>query len=377
MCFLGSIAFMQSQNTFTSDQVTGEASVTVESLLERVEQIGTVSGNVRDHFTSRELRMLNVHFNGVQNLAPRVITQSNSQVITAGDDIACASPTSFRDNNMFRVFDLAGVFGVLDGFEVNAVEFAIGTITTPSGFPITANIYSVTPGSFPGSYPAGLTLQGTAVYTATNADMASMITLPLTATIPAGEAMVMELVLEDDGSDTNFMRFGCNSNGETGPSYIMAADCGATSPTKFSDLSLTLGDDEIAAPGPTLIFGINNATENLISFSIDDPDGFTVVGPSSAIDFENAGAIDPNNTGDAYVLDNAGRFFKVDLASGVYTSLGTIAAPGGQTWAGAEFDPVSGNLYAISTNVSQSTLSMIDIATLLEMMALFICQLLI
>ncbi len=364
--FIGSIGLINAQSSFTGANTSTQTPVTVESLITRLQSIGNVAGNVNDYFTPQEQRMLNVHFNGIDNLAPVVITQSNTQTIESGAEIACASPTSFRNNNVFRAFDLAGDYGILNGFEVTAVEFAIGTIATPTGFPITANIYSTTPGSFPGGT---LTLQGTAVYNATNADFETMINLPLSAMIPAGEAMVMELVLVDDGTDTNFMRFGCNNDGETGPSYIQAPDCGANDPTPLFDLGLSqgfvwnvLGDDE---PGggadPAVVFGINNTTANLISFDPADPAAFTTVGASPAAGFENAGAIDPNDDGTAYVLDNGGAFYSVDLASGVYTSLGNIAAPGAEGWAGAEFDPVSGTLYAISTDIATSTLSTIDI----------------
>ncbi|WP_272855331.1 T9SS type A sorting domain-containing protein [Aequorivita todarodis] len=207
---------------------------------------------------------------------------------------------------------------------------------------------------------------------ATNADYETMINLPLSAMIPAGEAMVMELVLVDDGTDTNFMRFGCNNDGETGPSYIMAPDCGANVPTPLFDLGLSqgfvwnvLGDDEPGGGGgdPAVVFGVNNSTESLISFDPADPAAFATVGvsPITNPNFENAGAIDPNDDGTAYVLANDNDFYSVDLATGAYTSLGSIAAPGGESWAGAEFDPVSGTLYAISTNLATSTLSTIDI----------------
>lgn len=365
--FVGSIGLMNAQSSLTSAEPSSEEPVTVENLLTRLQDIGKTAGNVNDHFTNHEQRMLNVHFNGVQNLAPVVITQSNTQTIEAGAEIACASVTSFRDNNMFRAFDLPGDFGITDGLEVNAVEFAIGTISTPSGFPITANIWS-TPGTFPGGT---LTLQGTAVYTATNADAATMITLPLSAMIPAGETMVMELVLVDDGTDTNFMRFGCNNDGETGPSYIMADDCGASVPTPFFDLGLSqglvwnvLGDDEPGGGGGVdpIVFGINNAAETLVSFDPTDATVLDPLGASAATDFENAGAIDPNDNGTAYVLDNAGGFYSVDLDTGAYTLLGNISAPGAENWAGLEFDPTSGDLYAMSTDVANSTLSSIDIA---------------
>jgi len=364
--FIGSVGLMNAQSSFTGTNTSTQTPVTIESLITRLQNIGNVAGNVNDYFTPQEQRMLNVHYNGIQNIAPVVITQSNTQTIESGAEIACASATSFRNNNVYRAFDLPGDYGIMNGLEVTAVEFAMGTISTPSGFPITANIYSTTPGSFPGGT---LTLQGTAVHMATNADFETMINLPLSAMIPAGEAMVMELVLVDDGTDTNFMRFGCNNDGETGPSYIMAPDCGANTPTPLFDLGLSqgfvwnvLGDDE---PGggadPAEVFGINNSTASLITFDPADPAAFTTLGASPAAGFENAGAIDPNDDGTAYVLDNGGAFYSVDLATGAYTSLGSIAAPGSETWAGMEFDPTSGTLYAISTNITTSTLSTIDI----------------
>ncbi|MDN3723880.1 T9SS type A sorting domain-containing protein [Aequorivita sp. SDUM287046] len=364
--FIGSIGLMNAQNSFTGTSTSQQTQVSIESLITRLQSIGNVAGDVNDYFSTQEQRMLNVHYNGIQNLAPMVITQSNSQTIEAGAGIACAAhPIDFRNNNFYRAFDLAGDFGVVNGFEVTAVEFAIDAITTPSGFPITINIYSTTPGSFPGGT---LTLQGTAVHTATNADALSIVNLPLSAMIPAGEAMVMEMVLVDDGTGTNYMTTGVNSAGETGPSYIMATDCGANVPTPFFDLGLTvgmvwnvLGDDEPGGSAdPAEVFGINNTTANLISFDPADPTALTNLGVSPAVGFENAGAIDPNNDGTAYVLDNGGAFYSVDLATGVYTSLGNIAAPNGETWAGAEFD-ASGTLYALSTNIATSTLSTIDI----------------
>lgn len=369
MCILGSFALMQAQNSLTSSVAPIESATTVESLLERLETIGTVSGSVSDYFTPNEQRALNVHFNGIQNLAPRVLTLSHSQNNEPGAGIACAThPIDFRDNKFYRVFDMVGQFGITNGFDVDAVEFAIEAIDTPSGFPIYINIYSTTT---PNNFPGGTwNLIASEEYTATNADVLSIVNVAIAASIPAGEGMIMELVLEDDFTGTNYMTMGVNGDGEDGPSWIEAVDCGANVPTKFIDLGQNvgmvwnvLGDDEGGggSPGESMIFGINNSTENLISFEIDDPAGFTTIGPSAATDFENAGAVDPNNKTVAYVLDNTGSLFEVTLATGAYDRLGSISAPGAQTWAGAEFDPVSGDLYAISTDISTSSLSLIDI----------------
>src|SRR5690606_16234544 len=106
----------------------------------------------------------------------------------------------------------------------------------------------------------------------------------------------------------------------------------------------------------------NNTTTSLATWDPADPTTMTTLGISPAPDFENAGSIDPANPNTAYVLDNSGAFYSVDLTTGTYTSLGNVDAPGAETWAGAEFDPSTGTLYAISLAVNaSSTLCTIDI----------------
>lgn len=117
-----------------------------------------------------------------------------------------------------------------------------------------------------------------------------------------------------------------------------------------------------AGGGPNLVYGIDNGNANLVSFDITDPSTLTVVGTSPAVNFENAGAIDPANPTVGYVLDSSGDFYNIDVTTGTYTLLGNIAPPGTENWTGMEFDPTTGILYAISGDGTTSTLSSIDIA---------------
>ena len=362
-----SSSLMLAQNSFTNTSAP-QNQVTVEDLLVRKALIGVNSGSVNDHFTKNEQVMLQEYFNGgtIMNFAPQTITQSTSQAITRG--IACAQHPDFsRDNNMFRVFNLPGDFGITNGFEVNTVEFAIEDTNIPVGYDITANIYSTTVGTFPGGT---LTLQGTAYYTATDADSFTIVSLPLSATIPAGDAMVMELVIWDGEMDGNYLAFGTNEDPQTGPSYIQAADCGANTPTALTALGLNdayiwnvIGDDEVGGgPADSLVFGIVNDSGTLVSFDKADPTVLTPLGSSPVVDFENAGAIDPTNPNTAYALDNNNILFKIDLTTGTYTNLGTINPGSGHNWLGAEFHP-DGTLYAVSGDLSgPSKLHSIDIA---------------
>lgn len=259
-----------------------------EELVQRLVDLGPQKNSVSDNFTEVEANILRAHFagrsvrpvnsriiytpqgensyvnaNGTgirisngpagsttinqngQRQMPITITHNTDQTIVSGEEIACASAISFRDNNIFRDFDLAGDFGLVNGFDVTDVEVAIGPVTTPGGFPMTFNIYSFT-GTFPADYPANATLQGTNTVTITNADAESIISVPLTASVPAGEIMIYEVLIIDDMTDTNFMRFGCNSAPQTGISWIQAPVCGANDPT----------DLDLLVPGRAFIMNV-------------------------------------------------------------------------------------------------------------------------
>lgn len=105
------------------------------------------------------------------------------------------------------------------------------------------------------------------------------------------------------------------------------------------------------------VYGIDNANTQLVSFNVNDPTSSTDLGDSSVPedDFENAGSIDPDNPNTAYVLAGEGDLFSVNLTTGVYTSLGEITPSGDETWAGMAFDPTDGTLYALSTDINNST----------------------
>jgi len=372
-------------------------STPIDELLNRLEQIGDSYASISDYFTQEEQLQLRSHFskkgvttitqtsrgldpnasfiraastgNNVYNAPagtatrikygdndqtrmPVVITHSNTQTIEAGAEIACASSsgTSFRDNSVFRDFDLATDFGIAGDFEVTNAEIAIGAgVSTPAGFPMTVNIWSSTGAAFPNGT---LTLLASEEVTITAADSETLISVPIAATVPAGEVMVLEAKLVDDLTDTNFMRFGANLAGQTGVSWILADACGAT---VISDMAVAFGLDnsfvmnvvgDEATSGGGVAYCAMNSTNEFGTFDLTDGTVVTALGISPAAGFENAGSIDPNDTATAYVLDNAGGAYTVDVATGVYTALGNIAGD----WLGAEFDPTTGIYYAIAAD---------------------------
>src|SRR5690554_7773671 len=116
VCLLGSFVLLQAQ-TFQNSEASSEGSVTVENLLERLDAIGTVPGSVGDYFTPYEQRMLYVHYNGIQNMAQQLITQSNSKVMEAVAGFVCAPhPIVFRVKIFYRTFDFLANFVITNGF---------------------------------------------------------------------------------------------------------------------------------------------------------------------------------------------------------------------------------------------------------------------
>lgn len=128
-------------------------------------------------------------------------------------------------------------------------------------------------------------------------------------------------------------------------------------------MPFVISGDLVGGGSPVMAYAIENASAMYGTFDAAAPSTFNRIGASAvgSSDFENAGAMDPSDPNTIYVLDNANNFYSVDATTGVYTTLGSIAAPGTEGWVGLEFDTSDGTLYGLSGTVSaSSTLSIID-----------------
>ncbi|MEZ4858077.1 MAG: PA domain-containing protein [Flavobacteriaceae bacterium] len=387
----------------------------MQAVVNKFLQLGSQTGNLSDYFSTEEIQLLRAFYGprkiitGVQagpantlftssgktgtevinnfagtsstttgqNRMPVVITHSVTQNITPGS-VTCNAGGLPTNNSFFRAFDLANDFGIAGDFEVTDVEFAIEAINGPIN--ITLNVYSTT-NTFPTGWPAGYTLQGTATASVDAADALTVVSAPLVATIPAGEVMIYEMFIPDQQT-SGFVSFfpGSNADGQTDPSYIMAADCGLATPGDLAGIGFpnqhmvmnVVGDEAGGGGGggPVTAYGYESQTISFGSYESANPGVYTQIATSPndpGTNFEGAGAIDPNGDGTtAYALSGTSNtLYSIDIATGVYTSLGTVTAPGGGGWVGAEFDPTTGTLYGLSgVFTSNVTLSTIDIGTL-------------
>ncbi len=185
-----------------------------------------------------------------------LLTQSTSQTILTGNSVSCNLAGIHADNSYFRAYDMTGF---PDGFDVCEVEVGIEQALGGAGSqPITVNVYANSGAAFP---PGTLTLVGTAAVNVTDQSL-SVLTVPLAASIPAGTAeMILEVFTPDGAPAGNSFFIGSNNLGQSGPSYIQAADCGVTVPTPtaaigFPDTHIVLnagGDAAGGEPTPSIV----------------------------------------------------------------------------------------------------------------------------
>ncbi len=192
------------------------------------------------------------------------ITHSLSQTIIGDNSVSCNSGGYHADNAYLRVFDLVADFGISESIVISSIDFGIETAEAGSGGiqPATVNIYTLS-GSF--EY-ANLTLIATEAISISDQAL-SILNVPISATIPAGSILVVEMFTPNGQAVNNKFFIGSNNLGETDPSYIATADCGITEPISMANIGfpnvnivMTVNADSAIQPIPlnnwAIYFGI-------------------------------------------------------------------------------------------------------------------------
>lgn len=179
-----------------------------------------------------------------------LLTQSTSQSIIALNSVSCNAGGLHTDNSYFRSYDMTAFASGFDVCEIQVgVEEAVGT---GGSQPITVNVYANSGAAFPNGT---LALLGTASPSVADQSL-TVLTVPLAASVPAGTTeMVIEVFTPDGQAAGNSFFIGSNNLGESGPSYLAAADCGITVPTPtagigFANMQIVLNASGDAAGGP-------------------------------------------------------------------------------------------------------------------------------
>lgn len=161
-----------------------------------------------------------------------VITHSTSQTILPGNSASCNSDTTGYHtlNSYYRIFDLAGQFGITDAIEVDEVSFGVEQATGMSGTqPAIVRLHTLS-GAF---ILANLTQRGSETISIPNSAGGTIFTVTFDpeVIIPANSILVAELYTPDGTTAGNTFFIGSNADPETDFSYIRAPACQIPQPT--------------------------------------------------------------------------------------------------------------------------------------------------
>lgn len=172
----------------------------------------------------------------------RTLSQTTSNTIKPLGSIACANNTNgtTRANNYYRVFDLAAA-GITTAFNVTQVSFQIEHCQPNTTVAVRVGTYNGTPGAT--LTPANITIlasnpnvavqQVVENTTPPGSTPGGTVNAPITATIPAGQKLLVE-VDASDGNNVYSFYMGANDGGESAPGYVMAPTCSINSPTSVT-----------------------------------------------------------------------------------------------------------------------------------------------
>jgi len=171
------------------------------------------------------------------------LSQTNNNTPAAGQGQACGhsvfgNTVSTADNSWYRVFKLAD-YGVTGAFNVQRVTFysdyawAGGGTSQPATLKIGTYSGALEVDRLPAASITNIVTQPVTIPDNTGAPAA--IDTNVSATIPAGSNLIVELALPDGDADGNYFYIGVSAGGEQKKGYIRAtpSGCGFTSPTSL------------------------------------------------------------------------------------------------------------------------------------------------
>jgi hypothetical protein len=179
----------------------------------------------------------------------KTLSQTTSTTLEPAKSIACpATSSGTAANNYYRVFDLAA-FGITTDFDISQVSFQVEHCDQIGG--TNGTTVAVRVGTYNGTPGTTLALSDMTIL-ASNVNVlvpeviedlgppattpGGLVNAPITATIPAGKKMFVE-VDAPDGNTQYYFYMGANDDGEAAPGYILSPRCNVTVPTSITTVS--------------------------------------------------------------------------------------------------------------------------------------------
>jgi len=250
----------------------------------------------------------------------QTISHSTSMTLS-NTNVACngGTPSTSSDNRYFRYFKLSD-FSITADYTISSVQFGVQTLTIPTlpdGFPVTVKIYATTSNNFPVAYPAGYTELAQVTTNFLLADVETLVSVPIAATIPAGSNVLVEVgYLAQTASSGNRIFLSANDLGESAPTYISSTACALVPPTPQLSINFPNAHLVLSVTGTTL--GVKESILQKVSVFPNPSKGkFTVDLPAS-VSIEKSTLTDITGKQMAINLDASNSFSISEYNTGIY-----------------------------------------------------------
>jgi len=250
----------------------------------------------------------------------QTISHSTSMTLS-NTNVACngGTPSTSSDNRYFRYFKLSD-FSITADYTISSVQFGVQTLTIPTlpdGFPVTVKIYTTTSNNFPVAYPAGYTELAQVTTNFLLADVETLVSVPIAATIPAGSNVLVEVgYVAQTASSGNRIFLSANDLGESAPTYISSTACSLVPPTPLASINFPNAHLVLSVTGTTL--GVKESILQKVSVFPNPSKGkFTIDLPAS-VSIEKASLTDITGKQMAINLDASNSFSISEYNTGIY-----------------------------------------------------------
>lgn len=175
--------------------------------------------------------------------APVAVTlsQSADMTVSVGKSLACgvAAEGYTAENSWYRVFTLTD-FGITGPLSVNQVTFGVQESAGTQQVQVKLGTYNGALGG--NNIDTGLITALNSVNVGVPPTTTGQIlSTPITATVPAGGKLVVEIFTPDHEGTTTHFYVGASAGNETAPGYLRAPDCGANQPASVKSLNASAG----------------------------------------------------------------------------------------------------------------------------------------
>ena len=183
-------------------------------------------------------------------MVPREHVWATNTTVAANNSVACAlidggtgAILLTHPNSWYRVYSLAEA-GITGAFSVSSIDFAVELANNEPPVTVKVGTYSGTPDDTTPLTLAQASFTATTTTAVANTQTPTTVTTPITATIPAGGSLIVEITSSDHTTNGDGFLLGTTNGPFQHTNYLMSSTCAINAPTAMAAVCAGCGDSQ-------------------------------------------------------------------------------------------------------------------------------------